>query len=112
MVLHPQLMVNGSGTTVPDRANYDEIADEGAALIQTANEAGSPLSWWVGLVLLLVLLRIAGESPAIPGVPQNIKVNAYNIATIGISAVIFIVIAKALTRRFPVVGLTPMIESV
>lgn len=73
---------------------------------------GEPFAFYLGFVLLLVLLRVISESPAIPGTPSNVRVNLYNILTISITAMLGIVALKTLFARFPVPGLTQIVAAV
>lgn len=105
-------VIQGAG--VPAQAEPQDAQTPGEYVGPFANSmiGGQPFAWWLGILVLIFLWRLASESPAIPGVPANIKVNIWNVALITFTAILGITLAKALAVKYPVPGLTPLIAAV
>lgn len=80
--------------------------------LQDKTFGGEPFAVVLGLVLLLFLSRVASESPAIPGVPAPLKVNAWNTLQVGAMAIFSILVLKMIVRRFPIPGIADAVEAV
>lgn len=61
--------------------------------------AVSPLSYWIGLVLLVIGLMYSAQKSGDEGDYRNIKLSLYNILTITLTAVIGMVMLKPLGAR-------------
>lgn len=72
---------------------------------------GEPFAFYVGLVLLLVLLRFASEHSDMPQ-GANMRVNVYNMLAVGLSSIITIITLKLVFAKYPVPGISPLIASV
>lgn len=72
---------------------------------------GQPLTWWAGLIVLWLALgfvaRRAGEEREF----TNVRISAYNILSITFAAIIGIVGLKTLFNRFPIPGVTTLVNS-
>jgi hypothetical protein len=69
---------------------------------------GEPFGYWLGLILILIVLKFFSESPKTSINPAKIEVGGYNWLTIGIISVTFISIFKVLVNKFPLPGLTEL----
>jgi hypothetical protein len=72
---------------------------------------GEPFAWILGIVLMLWAIGMIARHPKVPGVPGNIAVNVYNATVIGWTAIVVIVISKAIVTRFRIPGLSTVIEA-
>jgi hypothetical protein len=59
----------------------------------------SPVTWLVGAVLLLLMLKFLGEHEKSPLNPGHIKIGGYNVLTIFTIVLISVVGAKILVNR-------------
>lgn len=70
----------------------------------------SALSWALGLLAVLLVLRVAQKSPDVPGVPGSVRVNVWNFIAVGCMAVLGLVILKVAAARLPLPGLRAVLE--
>ena len=101
--------------------NSDLLASDAAASPvavgkpSLSQRAGHPLSfvWWIVLVIMLFgLMWGAKRAGTADGNFGSIKLSAYNVLTISWAAIIGIVFFKALLTRWPVPGLTQVVQAV
>jgi hypothetical protein len=74
--------------------------------------SGDPIKWWIAIAVLLVVLmwaakRLGGDE----GNYGNLRLSAYNIFVITLSAIIGLSTMKVLFTKYPVPGLTTVIMS-
>jgi hypothetical protein len=67
---------------------------------------GEPFAVFLGMVLLLFLLKFFSERSGILGVPSHVRIGGYNFLAVGISAAIFIVLMKIIFNAYKIPGLT------
>lgn len=65
-----------------------------------------PFAVWLGMVLVLMLLKFLSESPKTSINPAKLEVGGYNWITIGVSAATFITLFKVIFNRVQIPGLT------
>jgi len=73
---------------------------------------GQPLSWFVALIALFIVLGMVAKRAGNAGEFGNIKASAYNIMTITFAAIIGIAGLKVVLTRFPVPGLSAVVLAV
>lgn len=93
------LMENDPEVSAPGPAGYTGPF-AGASLL------GQPFAVWLGMILVLVLLKVLSESPKTAINPAKVEIGGYNFISIGVSAAVFVMLLKILFNRFPVPGLT------
>lgn len=76
------------------------------------SESPSPVVVFVGLVVLLFLLKLLGEAPKTSIEPGHIHIGGYDVLVIGFVSVVFIAGMKLLFNKFYVPGVTNLINFV
>jgi hypothetical protein len=92
--------------TNPDTANV-----QSAQVALPSSILGQPMAWWVGLALLLLLFKFISEHERLPFNPAHVHIGGYNFAAITVNAIVGIVLLKAIFNRWPVYGLTQVINA-
>jgi hypothetical protein len=72
---------------------------------------GQPITWLFGLVLFLVAWKLIEERRGGAETFQKIRVDGTNTVKIGVTAMVFFIIAKFFARTVSVPGLSPLIQS-
>ena len=67
---------------------------------------GQPFAVWLGMILILVLLKFLSESPKTSINPAKIEIGGYNFIAVGVSAAVFTMLLKIIFNKFPVPGIT------
>lgn len=75
------------------------------------NFLGQPLVWLLGLMVLLGLTKIFSEHPSSPISPAHIHIGGYNWWTITVASISGIVIMKLIFNRWPVPGITQLVNA-
>lgn len=75
-------------------------------------QQGNPAMFLVGFILLLAIMWFVrhNSSPALKS--EVLGLNVFNVVAIGGLALVFILVGKFLTARFPVPGLTSLFAAV
>jgi hypothetical protein len=98
--------------TVPGEY-MDEIAGNAnpaqASMVETPRV--NPLYVLGALVLLLVILKIASEHEKSGMEPHLMGIGVWNFIVVGILAVLFLVASKAILNKYPVSGLTQIVNA-
>lgn len=108
------------GSTIPGNSNPGaETSGASAAAnagtysgpLAARSFVGEPFAVWLGMILILVLLKFLTEHPSAKILghnvnPAHIRIGGYNFLAIGVSASIFLVMFKVLVNRYKVPGLT------
>lgn len=83
-----------------------------AGMVATVSDSANhgALSWALGLLAVLLVLRVAQKSPDVPGVPGSIRVNFWNFLAVGCMAVLGLVVLKVAAARLPFSGLRAVLE--
>lgn len=82
------------------------------AMASMGGVIGQPLTWWVTLLILFVVLGFVAKRAGNAGEFSNVKLSAYNILMITLAAAIGIGALKVLTNRFPIPGLSTFIGAI
>lgn len=96
--------------TTPKVAGGSDNKDVQAS--QSVGMMGEPIRWWVALAILLMVLMYSAQRFDGNGNYGNLKLTAYNILSITLSAIIGITLFKVFFTKFPVPGLTLLIQAV
>lgn len=104
----------GSLVTSSTAAVGDAVSTGASAPSSTAPAGliGQPLTWWATLIVLFIILGIVARKAGNEGEFGNLKVSAYNILMITLAAVIGIAGLKVLFTRFPVPGVSTLLQAV
>lgn len=110
----------GTGVTSPFPSN-GYVADTGPAPSTPSGGVGSvehavaigasgnPALWWVSLAVMLLALMYFAKHFGGDASYANLRLSAYNIFTITLSAIIGISLFKVAATKFPVPGLSAVI---
>lgn len=107
---------SASSAMSPDTAGYSAaaVASDGGPMVSAPaarGVAGHPLAWWVALAVLFAAFVFVGRKVGTAESFSNIRFNAYNIVGIGLASVLFITVAKILVTKYPVPGLTQIVQA-
>jgi len=89
----------GVSTATPSAQQYN-------GYFANASILGTPFTVFLGLILLLAFFKFFSENDATELDPFDFRVSGYNVAAVGVSAVVFIVLFKVVANRYPIPGLT------
>lgn len=93
---------SATDSPIPGNNDVDEALRVGAR--------GNPLSWWVGLAVLLIAFMYATERLNSEGTTYaNIKLTASNIFVITLAAIVGMTLLKLAATKFKIPGLTTVI---
>lgn len=67
---------------------------------------GEPFIWYLGLILLLFILKFLSEHEKIPLNPEHLHIGGYDFMAVGVTSVLFIASFKLLMAKWPVAGLS------
>ncbi len=88
----------------------DKVSDNAVDKALAVGMAGEPIRWWVSLVvLLIVLMYFSQKFDGGEGNYSNLRLSAYNIVTVTLSAIIGLSIFKVVFTKFPVPGLSTVV---
>ncbi len=93
-------------TTIEGNDSKTSAVDKAVAV----GMAGEPIKWWLSiLALLLILMYVAQKFDGGEGNYSNLRMSAYNIVVVTLSAIVGLSIFKVLFTKFPVPGLSTVI---
>jgi hypothetical protein len=98
--------INSTSSQSPNTSPIADYTGWGAGI----SFLGQPFAFYLGLIAFLFLLKWFGEHPNTPIDPRHIHIGGYDMMAVGVSAIVFIVGAKLLLNRYPVMGLTQVIN--
>src|SRR6202165_1030205 len=96
---------------IPQGAEGNAVTGDPHNQAREIGMQGSPVPWIVAIIVVLIVLRFTTEKFDNSADYANLKVSAYSIMVITLSAIIGIPIAKLLFNRFPVPGLTTLVNA-
>jgi hypothetical protein len=71
-----------------------------------------PFAFYLGIIALLFLLKYFSENPNTPINPAHVHIGGYNVLAVGTVSIFFIVTLKVFLNRYPIMGLTDVINYV
>lgn len=95
-------------TTASNGTGMTASAPAGA----TGGIASQPLTWWGGLIVLFIVLGLIAKKAGNESEFSNLRVSAYNILQVTLMATIGIAGLKVLFTRFPVPGISTLVQAV
>lgn len=72
---------------------------------------GHPVPWWIGLVLVLVLIKFFAEQGEHEADYKNVRIGVSNVVTITLSSIIGTMLLKWIFGIYKVPGLSAIIEA-
>lgn len=104
-----------TATPIPAKTDPTNAAPQGeVAQAAAVGATGSPLLWWVALLVMLVglmfLVKFIGGEQAKSDF-ANIKPSVYNVLIIGLASIVGINFFKVVFTRFKVPGLSTIVLS-
>ena len=100
------------GASLSTTASVGQPTTAGASPTATAGVGGQPITWWASLIVLFIVLGLVAKKAGNESEFGNLKVSAYNILMITLASVIGIAGLKVLFTRFPVPGISTLIQAV
>lgn len=73
---------------------------------------GNVVPWWIGLIVLLVIVKFIAEKNDEAGEFKNIRVGFFNIIIVTIMAIIGLTLMKWFFALYAIPGLSPIVEAV
>ena len=109
----------GQGLSTSSSTNENVLAalgqDEyvGNVIAPQANGtlAGHPVAAWLGVILLIIVLKFVAEKNGEAGAFSNVRVGFFNIAVITLSSLIGLTFLKWVFGVYKVPGISPIIEA-
>lgn len=93
-------LATAGAASSPDGMSSDPIPGESNTMIQTPAVAGvSPLSWWVGIGILLGLILFAARKTGNESEFSNLRASTYNVAFITLVAILGITFMKVVAAK-------------
>lgn len=77
----------------------------------TGNGTLTPVTILVGLIGLLVVMKLLGESNSTKIQPAHIAIGGYNLIAVTVTSVIGIVLLKVVFNKFQVPGITDLVNA-
>jgi hypothetical protein len=71
----------------------------------------SPVTYLIGIIGVIVLMKLLGESTKTDVQPAHIKIGGYNVIVIALIAITGSVGLKLVFNKFPVPGLTELVNA-
>ena len=93
----------------PSAGNTDAATFTNAS---TVTPKTSTLWYVAGIVILLVILKYGSEHEKSGLEPKIVGIGVWNFATVGIMAILFILVIKTILNKYSVPGLTDIINAV
>lgn len=101
----------GSGSSPDGMAQFDEssgpVSGESNAITTPAPVTGNPLSWWVGIGVLVALMIFAAKKTGNEGEFSNLRASTYNVAFVTFVAILGITLMKVVAvkvKNVPLLG--------
>lgn len=103
-----------SAATSPDTSGYGASGAVGgtggsATTPATPTLAGHPIAWYLGLLGAIILMVLAAKKTGQASDFSNLKASVYNVSFIGLTAMLFFVLAKITVTKFPIPGLSQIV---
>ena len=114
-VANPYAPAGGLGTTMSPFGPVTPSTESTATSSPVASYSGpmagiswlgEPFIWYLGLILLLFLLKFLSEHESIPLNPAHLHIGGYDFLAVGVCSVIFIATFKLIMSKWPVAGLS------
>lgn len=71
----------------------------------------TPVTFLIGLIGLLVVMKLLGESNKTSIQPAHLHIGPYNILTVTVTAIVGIVLAKIAFNAFQIPGITDLVNA-
>lgn len=107
----------GAGVSTPAATSPNVIANEASLANPGTNvapglsgtAAGHPVSWYFGILVILVILKYVSEAAGDKGEFKDVKIGFLNIVTITFSAILGLIFLKWVFGMFRVPGLSDIV---
>lgn len=81
------------------------------AQYNTGNGTLTPVTFLIGLIGLLVLMKVLGESSKTDIEPAHLHIGGYNLVAVTVTSVVGIVLLKVIFNKFQVPGITDLVNA-
>lgn len=90
--------------------NIPATPDLAAGLSSNIAGGVSPVSWLLGMIGLLVVLKIVGELDSTAIRPGHISIGGYNVLTIAVVSIVGTTLLKLIFTRWHVGGISELVQ--
>lgn len=95
----------------PSAPTQDPTTGQYSGPLANQSFLGQPFAVWLGLLLVLFILKYYSEHPGSPLNPADIRISGYNVLGIGVAATVFIVICKVVFNKIYIPGVTELFNA-